>query len=124
MGLGKKLDLLYFLFMQYILPTAAIPDLVMMTTNHGLPLLSPLTSLMLSLSFWAMLVGLRRTHTEEKLSFSQLLGLTGQSLRGMVYIVHWFVIIPSITARMSLRPKRLKWVKTVHEGTAEESFEF
>jgi 1,2-diacylglycerol 3-beta-glucosyltransferase len=31
-------------------------------------------------------------------------------------MTHWFFIIPSTTARMSIRPKRLKWVKTVHEG--------
>lgn len=119
MGLAKKLDLLYFLFMQYLLPTAAIPDLVMVAANHGLPLLSPMTGLMVSLSFWGMVSGLRRTHPEEKLSFAHFPSLFWQSMRGTIYMLHWLAIVPSITARMSVRPKRLKWVKTVHEGTEE-----
>jgi 1,2-diacylglycerol 3-beta-glucosyltransferase len=119
MGLAKKLDLLYFLFMQYLLPTAAIPDLVMVATNHGLPLLSPVTGLIVSLSFWGMVSGLRRTHPEEKLRFAHFPSLFWQSMRGTIYMLHWFAIVPSITARMSVRPKRLKWVKTVHEGTEE-----
>jgi 1,2-diacylglycerol 3-beta-glucosyltransferase len=31
-------------------------------------------------------------------------------------MIHWLIIMPSITARMSIRPKRLKWVKTIHQG--------
>jgi 1,2-diacylglycerol 3-beta-glucosyltransferase len=32
--------------------------------------------------------------------------------------------MPCVTARMAIRPKRLKWVKTVHAGTMEEELEF
>jgi 1,2-diacylglycerol 3-beta-glucosyltransferase len=39
-------------------------------------------------------------------------------------MVHWLVIMPCVTARMAIRPKRLKWVKTVHAGTIEEDLEF
>ncbi|OKH23244.1 glycosyl transferase [Hydrococcus rivularis NIES-593] len=124
MGFKKKLDLLYFALTQYILPTAAVPDFVMAIARHRLPMLSPLTGFTISLAFWGMLVGLRRTRSEEKLSFFNLPTITWQTLRGTIYMLHWLAIIPSITARMSVRPKRLKWVKTVHEGTSEESFEF
>jgi 1,2-diacylglycerol 3-beta-glucosyltransferase len=117
MGVEKKLDLLSFLLMQYILPTAAIPDLVMAFTRDRLPMLSPLTGLIFSLSFWGMFTGLLRTRAHQSLTPLSLLAIAGQSLRGMVYMTHWFSIIPSITARMSVRPKRLKWVKTVHKGT-------
>ncbi len=47
-----------------------------------------------------------------------------QTLRGMIYMLHWQVVMTSITVRMSIRPKRLKWVKTVHEGAVNESFEY
>jgi 1,2-diacylglycerol 3-beta-glucosyltransferase len=124
MDFRKKLDMLTFVLLQYLVPTAAVPDFVMAIARHRLPLFSPLTGFMLSLSFWGMLVGLHRTRTGKKLSFSHLLSISWQTLRGMVYMLHWLAIVPSVTARMSVRPKRLKWVKTVHEGTSEESLEF
>lgn len=124
MGLKKKVDLLFFLFLQYILPTAAVPDLLMVVTRHHAPLLTPITGLIFFLSFVGMSTGLRRTRTDEKLSFANMINLAWETLRGTVYMMHWFVIIPSITARMSIRPKRLKWVKTVHQGTTQENFEF
>ncbi len=114
LGLSKRLDLFYFLLIQYLLPTAAIPDLVMSLVLGQAPMLSPMTAVILIVSFWGMFTGLRRITPPQKLS--DLLSLSLQSLRGMIYMGHWFVIIPSVTARMSIRPKRLKWVKTVHEG--------
>ncbi|PSF36811.1 glycosyl transferase [Aphanothece hegewaldii CCALA 016] len=124
MGLKKKMDLLYFLFLQYILPTAAIPDLFMVITRHRPPLLTPVTGLLLFFSFLGMSTGLRRIKAEEKLSFANLMNIAWVTFKGTVYMMHWFVIIPSITARMSVRPKRLKWVKTVHQGSTQENFEF
>lgn len=124
MGWSKKLDLAYFMFMQYLLPTAAVPDFLIAVARHQLPLLTPLTGLALSFSFWGMFVGLYRTRTEKNFSLPQLGEIFWQTVKGTIYMMHWLVIIPSITARMSVRPKRLKWVKTVHQGLPEESFEF
>ncbi|MGK7876447.1 MAG: glycosyltransferase family 2 protein [Xenococcaceae cyanobacterium] len=123
-GFRKRVDLLLFVLLQYLLPTAAVPDLLMIIARHRFPVLSPLSSLMFSLVFWAMFTGLRRTHTDKEFRLSNLFSITLQTLRGMIYLLHWFVVMPSTTARMSVRPKRLKWVKTVHEGSSEESFEF
>ena len=124
MGVNKTLDLLYFVLVQYLLPAAVVPDLVMTIARHRLSILSPLTGFLFSFSFCAMLTGLRRTRASEKLSFSMLFSITVQALRGTFYMLHWLLIMASTTARMSVRPKRLKWVKTVHEGSGEESFEF
>jgi 1,2-diacylglycerol 3-beta-glucosyltransferase len=124
MGLEKKIDLFSFMLMQYLIPTAAIPDFLMMLIRHQLPVLSPLTGLILSLSFWAMLTGLHRSNPDKKLSLSTLAIAILQTLQGTLYMIHWLIIIPCITARMSVRQKRLKWVKTEHEGAGEESFEF
>jgi 1,2-diacylglycerol 3-beta-glucosyltransferase len=118
MGLGKKIDLVSFILIQYILPTAAIPDLVMAIAKFHLPILSPLTALMFCLSFWGMLQGLIRTrNSKNNLNFKNLAIMLWQTIRGFIYMLHWLVVMPITTARMSIRPKRLKWVKTVHEGT-------
>jgi hypothetical protein len=35
---------------------------------------------------------------------------------GILYLGHWFVVIPWTSMRMALRPKQLIWVKTTHLG--------
>ena len=35
---------------------------------------------------------------------------------GIVYLGHWFVVIPWTGLRMALLPKRLVWAKTLHLG--------
>jgi len=39
-----------------------------------------------------------------------------QTLRGTLYMLHWIPVMISVTLRMAVRPKRLRWVKTVHQG--------
>ncbi len=112
----KKFDLLYFFLVQYIFPTAAIPDLVMVITRHDIPLIAPLTSLTLVLAFWGMFTGLKRAKLEPKTTITETLNMMIKSLLGMIYMTHWFIVMPVTTARMSIRQKQLKWVKTVHEG--------
>ncbi|MBD2393020.1 glycosyltransferase family 2 protein [Cyanobacterium aponinum FACHB-4101] len=115
----KKFDLLYFFMVQYIFPTAAIPDLIMVTTHHTYPLIAPLSSLTLFLAFWGMIIGLKRTNPEKEYKFADYLQLIQKSILGMIYMTHWFIVMPVTTGRMSIRQKRLKWVKTVHEGDKE-----
>jgi 1,2-diacylglycerol 3-beta-glucosyltransferase len=67
------------------------------------------------MSFIGMFSGLRRTRQDQK--NSNYLMLLLQTIRGSVYMLHWLVVMSSTTARVSLRPKRLKWVKTVHTGS-------
>jgi 1,2-diacylglycerol 3-beta-glucosyltransferase len=125
LSISKKLDLfLFYILSQYLLPTASIPDFLMAIARHRFPILVPLTSFMLFVSFCGMFNGLIRIRGEEKLTFLGLIRVSWESLRGMIYMLHWLIVMPSTTARISVRPKKLKWVKTVHEGKAEESFEF
>ncbi|MDJ0738037.1 MAG: glycosyltransferase family 2 protein [Nostocaceae cyanobacterium] len=116
MGLRKTWDLLLFMLIQYILPIAAIPDLLMAFVRHRPPLLTPVTSLSVTMSVVGMLAGLARTGNYKPLRASTYLILLLQTLRGTLYMLHWIVVMSSTTARMSVRPKRLKWVKTVHQG--------
>ncbi|MBF2056303.1 MAG: glycosyltransferase family 2 protein [Cyanobacterium sp. T60_A2020_053] len=116
----KKFDLFFFFMVQYIFPTAALPDFLMVITRHRLPLIAPISSLTLILAFWGMFTGLRRNHQSE-ISFTDTVKMIGQSFFGMIYMIHWFIVMPVTTARMSFRQKRLKWVKTVHQGDTEEN---
>lgn len=141
MGTQKTLDLFCFWLTQYILPTAAVPDLVLSLIQGRLPLTTPLTCFTLTLSLLGMFLGLRRirqtqgtmvnlnpewglTHGGEtslrqpstSLEFSEKSTLGIDTLRGTIYMLHWLLVVGSTTPRMGIRPKQLKWVKTVHQG--------
>lgn len=124
MGTLKTFDLFSFLIIQYLLPAAALPDCLMAIARHRLPILTPLTGFTLALPIIGMFVGLLRTKRDEPLTISTLFVTLLQTLRGTFYMLHWMLVIAGMTARISVRPKRLKWVKTVHQGSDEESFEF
>ncbi len=115
MSLSKKIDLFVFAIVQYLLPTVAMPDLLMALARNRLPIFAPLTGVTVALSFVGMLVGLRqmKARTGQPLPFWTALGT---AVSGTLYMMHWFAVIATTTARMSLRRKRLKWVKTVHRG--------
>ena len=119
MGLSKRIDLSCWMLLQYILPAANVPDGIMAIARHRLPLFSPITALLFTWGFVGMFKGLVRVQAASgnRVNLSLLLNITWQSLRGLLYMAHWQIVMLSITARMSVRPKRLKWVKTVHEGT-------
>jgi 1,2-diacylglycerol 3-beta-glucosyltransferase len=124
MGTGKTVDLFMFLITQYVLPTAAVPDFLMAIARNCPPMLVPVTSLTLTFSLIGMFMGLKRSQTKEKSSHRRRLPSAAftpllQTLFGTFYMLHWLPIIASTTARMAIRPKRLKWVKTIHHGTNE-----
>ncbi len=119
MGTRKTWDMLMFMITMYILPTAAIPDLLMAIARHRPPMLGPVTGLSVTMSVIGMFAGLRRIRQEQKLQVYTPFVLLLQTVRGTLYMLHWLVVMSSTTARMSFRPKRLKWVKTVHTGTSE-----
>lgn len=113
MGTLKTIDLFGFWITQYILPTAAIPDLMLSLLQRRLPITTPLTILTITLSLFGMFFGLRRiSATQPMMILSQLI----QTVRGTLYMLHWLVVVGSTNTRISIRPKRLKWVKTVHQG--------
>ena len=34
----------------------------------------------------------------------------------IIYLAHWFIVIPWVTLRMTIFPKTLVWAKTTHQG--------
>lgn len=141
LNFGKKVDLFGFLVTQYLLPMAAVPDLLLSAILRRPPVTTPITLLAVTLSLFGMFVGLRRslgtvkplpdapaegaTETSETgdrtPNFPRVSYVTTlfQTLRGTVYMFHWLIVVASTTVRISVRPKRLKWVKTVHQGTPD-----
>lgn len=126
MGSRKTADLFAFWLTQYILPTATVPDVLMAIARNSSPMLVPVTSLTLSFSLLGMFLGLRRIQAggvtlsaRKRQPIAALLALL-ETLRGTFYMLHWLPIIASTTARISVRPKRLKWVKTMHQGSDDD----
>ncbi|TVQ59456.1 MAG: glycosyltransferase family 2 protein [Spirulina sp. DLM2.Bin59] len=118
MGVLKTWDLICFFILQYVLPTAAIPDLLMVVLRHHLPVMMPLSALVVSFASLGMVVGSLRVRPVNSLKEAIAFGMS--FAQGFTYLFHWFVVMPATTARMAIRPKRLKWVKTVH-GSANIS---
>jgi 1,2-diacylglycerol 3-beta-glucosyltransferase len=116
MGAQKTIDLIIFWLIQYILPIAVIPDTFLSAWYGQPPRLLPLSILTTSLSLIGMFAGLNRVRTIQNQPFN-FFGLVFQSLLGTLYMAHWLVVVASVTARMSIRPKRFNWVKTVHMGS-------
>ncbi|XGW00067.1 MAG: glycosyltransferase family 2 protein [Leptolyngbya sp. BL-A-14] len=137
MGTRKTIDLLMFWVIQYLLPTAIVPDLLMSILRGRALLVSPLTTLTLALSVFGTVAGLRQIRSQatrlsppplasDEISLSKPRALSKQlssSLRllvhtlfGTLYMFHWLPVVAMTTARLSIRPKRLKWVKTIHQG--------
>ncbi|PSB01958.1 glycosyltransferase [Merismopedia glauca] len=117
----KTTDLFWsFLLIQYLLPTAIVPDFLMALVRQNTPLLAPLTSISLFFSFVMMYLGWRRyISTPGAKGIKPRLTALWQTTQGIVYMLHWVIVMSSTTARMSVRAKRLKWVKTVHQGSSE-----
>ncbi len=111
---AKTFDMAAFWMIQYGLPTVALPDFVMALLRHRLPLFLPVSSLALTLSMVGMFCGLRRTRP-------QAVWVSGlQTLWGNLYMLHWLLVIATMTMRLAVRPKRLRWVKTTHLGSNED----
>jgi 1,2-diacylglycerol 3-beta-glucosyltransferase len=88
---------------------------------------APVGGLTVQLSLLGMVLGLRRIRRQERSllpnqqtpwqALSTFVKTLIHSIQGTIYMFHWVPIIASTAVRMSIRPKRLKWVKTAHHGT-------
>ncbi|MBE9031506.1 glycosyltransferase family 2 protein [filamentous cyanobacterium LEGE 11480] len=119
LGLTKSFDLVVFVVMQYIMPMVAVPDLLMAVMKHQAPVFTPITIITFGLFFLSAVRGLRRSFVLMPLKEQRDVSwfwLVKQSVLGAVYMAHWLPVIAFTTARMAVRKKRLKWVKTAHSG--------
>jgi 1,2-diacylglycerol 3-beta-glucosyltransferase len=113
--LSQRLDLLCFFLLQYALPVVALADLAGSLVTRTPPTIWPLSLVAFSLSGLSILAGCRRPSEGPTLP-----PITPFSLAlAILYLGHWFVVIPWTTLRMALLPKRLVWAKTLHRGAGE-----
>lgn len=112
LGWNKSIDMLMYWILQYMLPMVALPDFLVAIVLRQPPVFAPLTTLAVGVSYWGMTMGIRRTQ-----KVSLLLAMVKAS-KGTLYMTHWIVVMAFATTRMAVRPKRLKWVKTIHDGEA------
>ena len=108
LGWQKSLDMLGFWIIQYMMPVVVLPDLALALLRHQLPVYGPITVMAVAMSGIGMFTTLRQA---EQTSVG---GAIGQTIRGSLYMLHWIVVIGTMAIRIAIRPKQLKWVKTVH----------
>lgn len=109
---NQKVDLASFFLLQYALPVVASADLMASLITRTIPTVWPLSLLATSLMGVAMVTGCRRPSEGPPLPSTTPLA----TALGILYLMHWFVVIPWVTMRMALQPKRLVWAKTTHLG--------
>ena len=117
MGFLKTFDAFLFYINQYLLTVAFIPDTIAALVLRHNPMLPAIAGFSLALSAVTMAFGLRRSY---QMSWRSAIW---QTTTGMIYMLHWIPVIASVTLRMCILPKRLKWVKTQHQGVGETILE-
>ena len=108
LGWQKSIDMADYWIIQYMMPAVVVPDLAIALIRRQLPVFGPIVSLSVVMSCVGMFKTLRRA--EQTSAWSAAV----QTVRGNLYMLHWIVVIATMAMRISVRPKRLKWVKTVH----------
>lgn len=112
----QTLDLVAFCLLQYAMPLLAAADLLGVLLTGSPPLMWPFSIVALASSGLALVGGCRRVRGGPALP-----SLTPfHVVLGVLYLMHWFVVIPWVTARMALLPKRLVWAKTLHHGDVDD----
>ncbi|MFM7675022.1 MAG: glycosyltransferase, partial [Synechococcus sp.] len=106
----QKIDLAAFFVLQYVLPVMAVADLIGTLISGTPPAMWPFSVVALGLSGFSMLQGCRRASEGPALPPPTLINLA----LGIVYLIHWFVVIPWVTLKMAVLPKSLVWAKTAH----------
>tara|TARA_Y100001978_G_scaffold189259_1_gene191387 strand:- start:305 stop:1639 length:1335 start_codon:yes stop_codon:yes gene_type:complete len=108
----KRFDILYFFVLQYALPIITLLDLFVSMTLSKKPVYWPIsiTAFMLSgIAAWCGCNSKNEGPIIPKPNFSNL-------FLYLVYLSHWFIVIPWVTLKMSFLPKKILWKKTLHKG--------
>ena len=108
----KKFDIFYFFILQYALPIISLSDLVASLFFMRTPIYLPISITAFILSAIASWFGCKRNKDTSALPDSNL----GIILIYLLYLSHWFIIIPLVTLKMSIFQRKLLWKKTLHKG--------
>ena len=108
----KKFDILFFFILQYALPIVALSDLVASLCFLRTPVYLPISITAFLLSAIASWFGCKKN---EEISASKSTNIV-TILIYLLYLSHWFIVIPLVTLKMSVFKKKLLWKKTIHKG--------
>ena len=108
----QKFDLTYFFILQYALPIISMLDLILSIVLFESPTYWPISLTAFTLSGIAVWYG---SSCKSEGPASQNLNLVKMSLT-LLYLSHWFLVIPWVTIKMSIFPKKILWKKTLHTG--------
>ena len=107
----QKFDLTYFFILQYALPIIALVDLIVSLLFLKSPIYWPVSVTAFTLSASASWFGCQKKHEGPVLPNNSI-----KLVLYLFYLSHWFIIIPLVTLKMSIFPKKIIWKKTIHLG--------
>jgi len=107
----QKFDLTYFFILQYALPIIALVDLIASLLFLKTPIYWPVSLTAFTLSASASWFGCHKKHEGPSLPTNSI-----QIILYLIYLSHWFIVIPLVTLKMSILPKKIIWKKTTHLG--------
>ena len=108
----QKFDLTFFFILQYALPIISLIDLILSIALKESPIYWPISITAFTLSGIAVWYG---SSCKSEGPVLQNLNLM-MMLVSLVYLSHWFLVIPWVTIKMSIFPKKILWKKTLHTG--------
>jgi len=107
----QKFDLTYFFILQYALPIVTLVDLIICLLFSKSPIYWPVSLTAFTLSAIASWFGCNKKHEGPILPNNSI-----NIILYLIYLSHWFIIIPLVTLKMSIFPKKIIWKKTTHIG--------
>ncbi|WP_269621993.1 glycosyltransferase [Prochlorococcus marinus] len=108
----QLIDLIAFFLLQYALPVISFFDLFIALVTKTLPLYWPLSLVAFTISGFACFRGAKKYSSGPNIPSPHFVNL----LMFIIYLSHWFFVIPLITINMAFRSKKLIWLKTTHKG--------
>ena len=108
----QKFDLTFFFILQYALPIISLIDLILSFALAESPCYWPISLTAFTLSGIAVWYG---SSCKSEGPVLQNLNLI-MMLVYFIYLIHWFLVIPWVTIKMSIFPKKILWRKTLHTG--------
>ena len=112
LAISKRRDLTCFFLLQYAIPLVSLFDIITSILTKTSLVYWPLSFIAFSVSGLAYWKGCRKKTEGPELPNPNPLNL----LLAIIYLMHWFIVIPIVTIKMSILPKKLIWVKTTHKG--------
>ena len=107
----QRFDLTYFFILQYALPIIALVDVIVSLLFFKSPFYWPVSLTAFSLSASASWFGCHKKHEGPVLPNHSI-----KIILYLIYLSHWFIVIPLVALKMSIFPKKIIWKKTTHLG--------